>query len=147
MNNVVSIVTGDTTLAEAPGEGNSPPIDPPGGGGDDGRMEARLSEVEKAIIAISGRLDRIGDRLDTISGSVNEVKGSVSGFKWQVFAAAIAVILAVVATGVSIQQMTVSTFQAAGQAGESKTPGQPTIIVVPGAATPIVQSPSASASR
>lgn len=108
-----------------------------GGGGDDGGMEHRLSEVEKAIVRLDSRSDLILSRLDSVNDRITDMAGRVSNFKWQILAAAVAIFLAVIGMGVAIQQMTVATFQAAAQASsEAKgsltvQPAQPTIVVVP----------------
>jgi hypothetical protein len=132
--NVVPITPGVTTLG-ALDKANSPPVDPFGGGGDDGGVEDRLRHVERKVDQIEVTLQHMNEKLDRIGASV-------STWKWQFLVASIAVVLSIIAFGVTIQQMTVTTFQAAAQA-EGKTPAvapaqiPPIIINVPPAAAPV----------
>lgn len=107
-----------------------PPI-PPGIGAnvseeDNGRMEARLIKLEEFADDAKQRLARVETKLDHIDKEV-------SNFKWWVLAQIVAALLTVVGTGIAIQQMTVSTFQAAGVQSQP-TPQPPIIINVPQAA-------------
>lgn len=95
-------------------------------------MEQRVGELEKAVVRIDGRLDGVNVRLDAVLDKLNGIQDSVKNFKWQVLAAAIAIMLAAFGMLFTVQQMTVSTFQAAGQSQQAPAPAQPpTIIVVP----------------
>ena len=92
-----------------------------------GPMEARLSEVEKSVVRIDGRLDAINVKLDLIASSV-------SSWKWQLLAAVVAIGVTVFGTSFAIQQMTVATFQAAAAQTQPPAQPQPTVIVLPAGA-------------
>lgn len=132
-------------IAFAPGsEGGAatPAVDSGGGGGHDDFMEARLSEVEKAIVRIDGKLDRIDDRFDQIIDSLKNLK-------WQLLASVVAVWLGVWGSSIAIQQMTVASFQAAGERAKAQAPAaapapQPIVIQLPPQAA---ASPTPAASR
>lgn len=93
---------------------------------DNDKMEARLIKLEEFADDAKQRLARVETKLDHIDKEV-------SNFKWWVLAQIVAALLTVVGTGIAIQQMTVSTFQAAG-AQAQPTQQQPIIIHVPQAA-------------
>lgn len=109
-------------------------FDTAGGGGDDGGMEHRLNEVEKSIVRLDANVGHIQQMLVRMDHGI-------SGFKWQVLAAAVALLAASGGLLFSVQQMTVSTFQAAAATADAKAP-PPIIMNLPGAA-----SPTASAAR
>jgi hypothetical protein len=90
-------------------------------------MEHRLAQLEAFADDAKQRLVRVETKLDHIDKEVGQVK-------WWIVAQMVAGMLAVVGTGIAIQQMTVSTFQAAGaQAAQPAPPQmqQPIIINVP----------------
>lgn len=96
-----------------------PPPDPP----DNDGMEARVTKLET-------KLDHMVNQLDKIAEQVGQAK-------WWLIGAVLTIMVTVYGTGVTIQQMTVATFQAAAQAAP-QTPVQPAalppiIINVPGA--------------
>lgn len=117
------------------GSGDGPPFDTAGSPADDGGMEARIDLLEE-------RLTRVEVKLDHVAHDVGQ-------FKWFLLGGVLTMIVTVIGTSIGIQQMTVSTFQAAAEATAKATadlsvrPQQPTIIVVPGAVAP----PSPAASR
>ena len=89
-------------------------------------MEARLSEVEKAIVRIDGRFELIFDRMDSTKVDMHlwrtESRVAAREFKYWTIGSVIVIVTAVVATAVGIQQMTVATFQAASQQAVSPPP-------------------------
>ena len=93
---------------------------------DNDKMEARLMKLEEFADDAKQRLARVETKLDHIDKEV-------SNFKWWVLAQIVAALLTVVGTGIAIQQMTVSTFQAAG-AQAQPAQQQPIIIQMPQAA-------------
>lgn len=104
-------------------------VAPPGGGGDNTGMEARIAKLEDFAQDTRERLTRVETKLDHIEQEVGQTK-------WWLIGATLTIILTVigtvVGTGIGIQQMTVTTFQAASQQAQP-TP-QPVVINVP--ATP-----------
>lgn len=109
------------------------------------RMEQRLANLEAFADDAKQRLVRVETKLDHIDKEV-------SNFKWWAAGSAVAIILAMIAavlgTGIAIQQMTVSTFQAAGaQAAQPSPPQaqQPIIInnIPPASAPPPAMEPAA----
>lgn len=108
-----------------------------GGGGHNDGMEARITKLEDFAQETRERLSRI----ETTLGNVEK---EVSGFKWWVVAQIVAALLTVIGTGIAIQQMTVSTFQAAGQAHPAPAQQPPIIINVPSAAPAAPQAPASS---
>lgn len=104
-----------------------------------GPVEARLSEVEKSVIRIDGRLDAINVKLDIIASNV-------SSWKWQLLAAVVAIGVTVFGTSFAIQQMTVATFQAAAAQAQPPAQTQPTIIMLPSGAQVVPPSPIAAPS-
>lgn len=98
------------------------------GGGDNGDMNtARVIKLEEFAEDAKQRLTRVEIKLD-------HIEKEVSNFKWWLLGAIITILLTVLGTGIGIQQMTVSTFQAAGAQNQT-TPAQhpPIIINVPAA--------------
>lgn len=138
---VLASISSSKAMRAAAQQVTAPPAPPPrlpstGGSGDDGGMERRLSEVEKAVIRIDGRMDTIDLRL-------GRIESSVDSFKWWLLGAAVTILLASAATAIGIQQMTVATFQGAVEVARSSapkvdTPPPPIIINVP---APPVPSP------
>ncbi|MEZ2740894.1 hypothetical protein [Comamonas jiangduensis] len=99
-----------------------------GSGGYDDGMDTRITKLENFAEDAKQRLARVETKLDHIDKEV-------SSFKWWLFGAVLTVVLTVigtvVGTGVGIQQMTVSTFQAAGaQAQTANHTPQPAPIVI-----------------
>ena len=100
------------------------------GGGDpphNGDMNtARIIKLEEFAEDAKQRLTRVETRLEHIDREVSNVK-------WWIIGAVLTIVLTTVATvigtGVGIQQMTVSTFQAAGAQSQSAPAQQPPIII------------------
>jgi hypothetical protein len=107
-------------IPDRPGDGG-------GNDGDNGDMDR--------FAAIEHRLSRVEVSLEYIGKEVSQVK-------WWVIGQIVALFVAVVGTGVAIQQMTVSTFQGAAQVARDSAPvaapqpqlPQPIIINVPSSA-------------
>lgn len=101
------------------------PQEPPGGGdgGNMDGMDARVANLEAFAADAKQRLARVETKLD-------HIEKEVSQFKWWIVAQILAGILAVLGTGVAIQQMTVTTFEAAAKASASGT-AQPIVIQIP----------------
>lgn len=104
----------------------------------DGGMEHRVGKLEEFAQEARERLVRVETKLDHIDKEVSQ-------FKWWVAGSAIAIVLAMIAavlgTGVAIQQMTVASFQGAAQVAKDAVPAAPQqqtpiIIQVPAPATP-----------
>ncbi|WP_303230468.1 hypothetical protein [Comamonas kerstersii] len=104
-----------------------------GNGGDNDEMNtARIIKLEEFAEDAKQRLTRVETRLEHIDREVSNVK-------WWIIGAVLTIVLTTVATvigtGVGIQQMTVSTFQAAGAQNQpAPAQQQPIIINVPAAA-------------
>lgn len=98
-------------------------------------METRISSIEAKISEMDNRSIRVETTLSHLDREVTQ-------FKWWLAASAVAIILAVVAsvlgTGIAIQQMTVSTFQAAAPQAAQQTAPPPVIINIP----PQTQAPT-----
>lgn len=95
-------------------------------------MEQRLKDLETFAFDANGRLARIETKLDHVDKEVSQIK-------WWIVAQIAALFLAVVGTGIAVQQMTVATFQGAAQVSKDSAPAapaqqQPIIINVPAAA-------------
>lgn len=84
-------------------------------------MDARVANLEAFAEDAKQRLARVETKLDHIEKEVGQVK-------WWIVAQIIAGVLAVLGTGVAIQQMTVTTFEAAARANSS---GSAQLLVVP----------------
>lgn len=109
-----------------------------GGGGYDDSMDTRITKLENFA-------EDTKERLARVETTLNHIDKEVSGFKWWLFGAVLTVVLTVigtvVGTGVGIQQMTVSTFQAAGAQAQTASPTpQPTPIVIQIPALPAAPS-------
>lgn len=110
------------------------------GGGDpphNGDMNtARIIKLEEFAEDAKQRLTRVETKLD-------HIEKEVSNFKWWLLGAIITILLTVLGTGIGIQQMTVSTFQAAGAQSQSAPAQQPPIIInVPAAPAPAPSQPT-----
>lgn len=121
------------------GEGPPKPPQPQGFSGgdkpqDNEAMKARVEKLENFAKEAGERLARVETRLEHIDKEVGNTKWWVAGSTVTIILAMVGTVLG---TGVAIQQMTVSTFQAAGQ--QSAPPQQPPIIInvpaTPSAAT------------
>jgi hypothetical protein len=109
----------------------APPNAPPGGdGGNMGGMDARVANLEIFAADAKERLTRVETKLDHIEKEISSAKWFVLG---GVLTIIVTVITTIVATGIGVQQMTVTTFEAAGKANASSS-AQPIIINVPPAA-------------
>lgn len=108
-----------------------PPTTSGGGDGYNGDMNAaRIIKLEEFAEDAKQRLTRVETKLD-------HIEKEVSNFKWWLLGAIITILLTVLGTGIGIQQMTVSTFQAAGTQNQpAPAQQQPIIINVPAAAAP-----------
>lgn len=96
---------------------------------DNGAMEARIAKIET-------RLDQVDDRLTRVEVKLDHIDKEVSNFKWWVIAQIAAGLLAVLGTGIAIQQMTVASFQGAAQVAKDAAPAaqsspQPIVITIP----------------
>ncbi len=106
-----------------------PPVAPGTASDDNGGMEKRISDLEQFAFETNARLSRVETKIDHIDKEV-------SNFKWWVIAQIVAGLLAVLGTGIAIQQMTVASFQGAAQvakdaAAAAPSAPQPIIINVP----------------
>lgn len=119
-----------------------PPPPPPGIGKDmgqddnDGMNAARILKLEEFADDAKQRLVRFETKIDHIEKEVSQVK-------WLIVVQILAGIATVAGTGIAIQQMTVSTFQAAGAQQVAPTHQQPIIIQMPQAA-PATAAPPAN---
>jgi hypothetical protein len=99
-----------------------------GGPPHNGDMEPRIAKLEEFAQDTRERLTRVETKLDHIDKEV-------SNFKWWVIAQIVAGLLAVLGTGIAIQQMTVASFQGAAQIAKDAAPQAPSappqIIIVP----------------
>ena len=112
-------------LHEARAKAMSIPVDGGGGPPHNGDMEARFANIE-------GRLDQMDARLIRVEVKLDHIDKEVSNFKWWVIAQIVAGLLAVLGTGIAIQQMTVASFQGAAQVAKDAAPpapAQPPIII------------------
>ena len=107
--------------------GKPPPIDPPDGADDNDGMDSRVANLEAFAADAKERLARVETQLDHIAKEISNAKWFVLG---GVLTIIVTVITTIVATGVGIQQMTVTTFEAAGKASASGT-AQPIVIQIP----------------
>lgn len=111
-----------------------PPTTSGGGDGYNGDMNtARIIKLEEFAEDAKQRLTRVETRLEHIDREVSNVK-------WWIIGAVLTIVLTTVATvigtGIGIQQMTVSTFQAAGAQPQPAPVQQPPIIINVPAAQP-----------
>jgi hypothetical protein len=112
-----------------PGHWSGPSGGPARGSGEppyDGDMDARVARLEDFAGETRERLARVEVKLDHMEFKLDHIASEVGQFKWWALGSVVAVVLAAIGTGFAIQQMTVQTFQAAGQQGQ-----QPIIINVP----------------
>lgn len=108
------------------------PVEPPGEPPHNGSMEARVAKLEDFAQDTRERMARVETKLDHIEKEVGQTKWWLIGSTLTII---LTVIATVVGTGIGIQQMTVTTFQAAGQ--QTPAPQQPPIIInVPSSAQP-----------
>lgn len=104
----------------------STPQGPIDGGGEppyDGGMESRIAKLEDFAQDTRERMVRVETKLDHIEKEVSQTKWWLIGSTLTII---LTVIATVVGTGIGIQQMTVSSFQAASQQAQ---PAQPPIII------------------
>lgn len=99
----------------APQRNGPPPVDAGGGPPYDGDMDARVTKLEGFAAATSERLARMESKLDRVVHDVGQ-------WKWFALGAVLTIVMAVLGTGIAIQQMTVTTFQAAAEASRAATP-------------------------
>lgn len=85
-------------------------------------MDGRVSRLEDLAGDARERLARIETKLEQVAHDTGQ-------WKWFLVGAAVTLALAIIGTGVSIQQMTVSTFQAAGQQAQQPTTAPPSVII------------------
>ena len=117
-----------------------------GGGGQPPSSTARpVDEYDDDDMSRIERLEQFasatGERLARIETKLDQVVHDVGQWKWFMLGAVVTIVLAVLGTGIGIQQMTVATFQGAAEQqqrtlGASPTQQQPIIINVPAPATP-----------
>lgn len=113
-----------------PSEGTSNSGGPP----HNGEMDSRVTKLEDFAKSTGERMARVETKLDHIDKEVGQ-------FKWWVLAQIVASLLAVMGTGIAIQQMTVATFQGAAQVAKDAAPAaatapQPIIINAPAPPAP-----------
>jgi len=123
---------------------NGPPGGPAHGSGEppyDGDMDARVAKLEdfagetrERLARVEVKMDHMDLKLGHVEAQLSHIATEVSQFKWWALGSVVAVVLAVIATGFSIQQMAVQTFQAGGQ--QVQPAPQPIIINVPSAERP-----------
>ena len=107
-----------------------PLVEVGGGPPYDGDMNARIEKLEVFADETRERLARVEVKLDHIEKEVGQVK-------WWIVAQIVAGMVTVVGTGIAVQQMTVSTFSAAGAHAKevagaqsaSPAPSPPSIII------------------
>ena len=104
-------------------------IEAGGGSPHNGSMEDRVAKLEEFASDTRERFARVETKLD-------HIEKEVSQFKWWIVGQIIAGMLAVIGTGIAIQQMTVATFQGAAQVAKDAAqvpqvaqPQQPPIII------------------
>lgn len=86
----------------------------------DGSMEARVTAIEN-------HLDRMDERLTRVVVKIDHIEKEVGQTKWWILGQIVAGLLAVLGTSIAIQQMTVTTFQAASEErAAQKPPAAPT---------------------
>lgn len=103
---------------------------------DNGPMEARIAAIEN-------RLDSMDERMTRVEVKLDHIGEEVSNFKWWMAGALLTILVTVAGTAVGIQQMTVTTFQAASQERPAQAPApQPIVIQLPAQEAPAAQ-PSA----
>lgn len=112
------------------------PQEPPAGGsgGSMDGVEARIVNLENFAVETKERLTRVETKLDHIEKEISNAKWFVLG---GVLTIVVTVIATVIGTGVGIQQMTVTTFEAAARANAS---GNALLQVEPGADVPSATS-------
>lgn len=123
------------TKVGTPTATQGPPADPPyQPGGDDGGGHGPYDGgMEQRVAALEGFASDAKEKLTRIETKLEHIEKEVSNFKWWVVAQIAAGFIAVIGTGVAIQQMTVATFQAAGAQASPPQQAQPPIIInVPG---------------
>lgn len=100
-----------------------------GGGGTIDGMEPRFAAIEGRLSVVEDRLTRVEVKLDHMDGRLGEIKQELGQMKWWFIGTILTIVLTVLGTGIGIQQMTVTTFQAAAQQGQQ--PPAPIVIQVP----------------
>jgi len=96
--------------------------------------------METRVAALETFAKDAGERLVRIETVLSHVEKEVGQFKWWVVGQIVALFLAVIGTGIAIQQMTVASFQGAAQVAKDAAPATaaapqplpPIIINVPG---------------
>jgi hypothetical protein len=113
------------------GGGRPPPASMKPVSDDNGSMEARVTAIEN-------RLDKMDERLTRVEIKLDHITEEVTNVKWYLLGAALTIVVTVIGTvigtGYGIQQMTVQTFQAAGQERAAQAPAQslqPIVIQLP----------------
>lgn len=119
----------------------NPPVDPPGGGGDDGDMDARVAKLEQIAVTTGEKLVGIETRLTKI-----ETRADNFATKADVHDATLKLTHWIVGTAIALgaTSLTVMTFVLNNAVPkQAQTAQQPTVIVVPGAAAaPTIQPPA-----
>lgn len=85
------------------------------------------AKIEAMEARMDGRVARIDGKLDLMMERLQDAKQSTTNLRWWLVGAAVTVLVACVATAIGIQQMTVTTFQAASQ----QPAAAPVVIQVP----------------
>lgn len=129
------------------GNGGKRPPTPPAKNRDSGDNEP----MEQRVSAIENKLAGIDQRLVGVEVKLGHIDTEVTNLKWYLLGAALTVVVTVIATvigtGYGIQQMTVQTFQAAGQERAAPAPAQAVqpIVIQPPAQQPPAAQPEAPA--
>ena len=107
-----------------------------GGGNTTGGRPPHNGDMETRVAKLEDFAEKTGERLVRVETKLDHIEKEVSQTKWWLIGSTLTIILTVIATvigtGIGIQQMTVTTFQAAGQ--QTPAAPQPIIINVPSAA-------------
>jgi len=100
------------------------------------QLEAALRRAEQRSLMAGpqppdngGMTPSVDQRLTQVEIKLEHIAHDVGQFKWFLLGAALTMILAVIGTGIAIQQMTVATFQAAGAQANPPQPAAPPIII------------------
>ena len=120
-----------------------PLVEVGGGPPYDGNMNARIEKLEAFASETRDKLAGVVFKLDHIEKEVGQ-------FKWWIVAQIVAGVVTVIGTGIAVQQMTVSTFvaagahakEAAGGQASQPTPAPPSIIINNIPPAPAAQQPA-----
>ena len=104
-------------------------------------MSEMRTELKSDITELRTELKSdMAELKNELKSDMSELRTEVAQQKWWIIGSSLTTILTViatvVATGIGIQQMTVSTFQAAGQHTQATPPPQPIVIQLPAPPSP-----------